>query len=338
MTALLHINCRFCGKGVTQLLAVLWIPSLLRRSCWPAAGSGKLQGRAGAAGRAEDAHEQIFILSDSSRVLALAPRTVEGKPRARGSPFNFPLSTLVLMVILTRLSLCFRLAGAAVVSICLLDGGAGAQGKLDGRYVATLAGVPIGEGAWVIDIGENQFTAAASGMTAGLLRVFAAGQGNAASRGAVRGGALVPTLFVATMNNDKWVEELPGQSGGNTYAKRDQEAGEAPEARTGRSTGSSAAQSVENADRLGFSVELIDISSPPVGIDTALHCCVTGARREESSRGVIARREEAECCRLWERHSSRPFNSISRFAARKEGNNDDRRDCGAQFNLRSRTG
>jgi hypothetical protein len=125
-----------------------------------------------------------------------------------GLPFNFGLSTLVLMVILTRLSLCFRRAGAAVVSICLLGGGAGAQGKLDARYVATLAGVPIGEGSWVIDIGENQFTAAASGMTAGLLRVFAAGQGNAVSRGAVHGGALVPTLFVATINRDKWVEEV----------------------------------------------------------------------------------------------------------------------------------
>jgi Protein of unknown function (DUF3108) len=141
-------------------------------------------------------------------MLASVPHAVDRKPRARGSPFNFRLSTLVLIVILIRLSLCFRLAGAAVVSIFLLDGGASAQGKLDARYVATLAGVPIGEGAWVIDIGENQFTAAASGMTAGLLRVFAAGQGNAASRGAMRGGAPVPTLFVSTFNNNKWVEEL----------------------------------------------------------------------------------------------------------------------------------
>jgi hypothetical protein len=118
------------------------------------------------------------------------------------------ISTLGLMVILTRISLGFGLAVAAVVSICLLDGGASAQGKLDARYVATLAGVPIGEGAWVVDIGENQFAAAASGMTTGLLQVFAAGQGDANSRGAVRGGALMPTLFVATINHDKWVEEL----------------------------------------------------------------------------------------------------------------------------------
>jgi hypothetical protein len=90
----------------------------------------------------------------------------------------------------------------------LLGSSAGAQGKLDARYVATLAGVPIGKGAWVIDIGDDQFTAAASGMTTGLLRVFATGQGNAASRGAVRSDNLAPTIFVSTVNNDKRVEEL----------------------------------------------------------------------------------------------------------------------------------
>jgi len=109
---------------------------------------------------------------------------------------------------LTRISLGFRLAGAAVVTICLLGSGANAQGKLDARYVATLAGVPIGKGAWVIDIGDDQFTAAASGMTTGLLRVFATGQGNAASRGVVRSDILAPTIFVSTVNNDKRVEEL----------------------------------------------------------------------------------------------------------------------------------
>jgi len=109
---------------------------------------------------------------------------------------------------LTRISFGFRLAGAAVATVCLLASSASAQGKLDARYVVTLAGVPIGKGAWVIDISDDQFTAAASGMTTGLLRVFATGQGNAASRGAVRSDILAPTIFVSTVNNDKRVEEL----------------------------------------------------------------------------------------------------------------------------------
>jgi hypothetical protein len=97
---------------------------------------------------------------------------------------------------------------AGLATLCAVDGGASAQGKLDAHYVATLAGVPIGKGGWVIEIGEDQFTAAASGMTTGLLRVFATGDGNSVARGVVRGDNLTPTLFVSTINNDKRVEEL----------------------------------------------------------------------------------------------------------------------------------
>jgi hypothetical protein len=103
-----------------------------------------------------------------------------------------------------------RLAAAAVA--CVLFGGLGgsahAQGKLDARYSATLSGVQIGKGSWVIDIGDDQFSAAATGMTTGLLRVFATGDGNGTSRGAVRGDSLTPALFVSTIHNDKRVEEL----------------------------------------------------------------------------------------------------------------------------------
>jgi Protein of unknown function (DUF3108) len=109
---------------------------------------------------------------------------------------------------LTRISRSCRVAGMAALAACLLCGKTVAQGKLDARYVVTLAGVPIGKGAWVVEIGDDQFTAAASGMTTGLLRVFATGDGNGASRGTVRGDNLTPTLFVSTVNNDKRIEEL----------------------------------------------------------------------------------------------------------------------------------
>jgi Protein of unknown function (DUF3108) len=100
------------------------------------------------------------------------------------------------------------LAGAVAAMGCLTAGGAGAQGRLDARYSASLAGVEIGKGAWIIEIGDDQFTAAASGMTTGLLRVFATGQGSGASRGVVRGDNLMPTTFVSNINNNKRVEEL----------------------------------------------------------------------------------------------------------------------------------
>jgi hypothetical protein len=106
----------------------------------------------------------------------------------------------------------FRCALAAAVCGLVTLGGlgasAGAQGKLDARYVVTLAGLPIGKGAWVIDISDDQYTAAASGMTIGLLRVFASGQGSSASRGRVTNGTLVPANYAASITADKKTEEL----------------------------------------------------------------------------------------------------------------------------------
>jgi hypothetical protein len=96
-------------------------------------------------------------------------------------------------------------AGAAVIAALAP---AHAQGKLDARYTATLAGVPIGKGAWVIDIADDQYTAAASGMTTGLLRVFASGQGSSASHGQVRNGALVPTTYASNLATETRSEEM----------------------------------------------------------------------------------------------------------------------------------
>ena len=83
-----------------------------------------------------------------------------------------------------------------------------AQGRVDARYSVSLAGVPVGKGAWVIDIADNQYTAAASGATAGLLRVFASGQGSGASRGYIVSGNPVPATFAASITSDKKTEEI----------------------------------------------------------------------------------------------------------------------------------
>jgi hypothetical protein len=103
-----------------------------------------------------------------------------------------------------------RLPLGAVLAISALAAAepARAQGRLDARYSVTLGGVPIGKGAWVIDIAENQFTAAASGATAGLLRVLSSGQGSGASRGYIVGGNPVPASFAATITSDKKTEEI----------------------------------------------------------------------------------------------------------------------------------
>jgi hypothetical protein len=97
---------------------------------------------------------------------------------------------------------------AAALGTLVAADHAQAQGRLDARYQVTLGGVPIGKGAWVIDIAENQFTAAASGATAGLLRVLSSGQGSGASRGYIVAGNPVPASFAASITSDKKTEEI----------------------------------------------------------------------------------------------------------------------------------
>ena len=99
----------------------------------------------------------------------------------------------------------------------LLDGAcAHAQGKLDARYVATLAGIPLGKGAWVIDITDNEYVAAASGMTTGLVRVFTGGQGSGAVRGAIVSGNFVPASYSVSITTGKKTEDIRiALNGGN---------------------------------------------------------------------------------------------------------------------------
>jgi hypothetical protein len=84
-----------------------------------------------------------------------------------------------------------------------------AQGRLDARYTVTLAGIPIGKGAWVIDIAETRFTSAVSGSTAGLFSIFSGGQGTAASRGGMVDGRPVPASFSSSITrNQKSTEDI----------------------------------------------------------------------------------------------------------------------------------
>jgi hypothetical protein len=93
-------------------------------------------------------------------------------------------------------------------ALMLLATPASAQGRLDAHYEATLAGIPVGRGAWTIDIADDQFTASAFGGTAGLLKAFAGGTGTGASQGRVVGGALVPTNYSATTTTSKKSEAI----------------------------------------------------------------------------------------------------------------------------------
>lgn len=103
------------------------------------------------------------------------------------------------------------LLGAAVLAITMADAvhsrGFG-QGKLDARYTVTLGGLPVGKGTWIVVIGDDQFTAAASGATAGVMRIFASGQGQSAARGSISGGQLVPSTYESSIVTDQKYDQV----------------------------------------------------------------------------------------------------------------------------------
>src|SRR6195256_524982 len=111
-----------------------------------------------------------------------------------------------------------RLAEAALRALGSLCAGAfmllaaahsaSAQGRLDAQYEATLAGIPVGKGAWTIEIGDDTFSAAAQGGTAGLLKAFSGGTGSGASQGRIVNGALVPNAYTATTTTQKKSETI----------------------------------------------------------------------------------------------------------------------------------
>ncbi len=125
-----------------------------------------------------------------------------------------PVSTPPILVVSRRLS-------PALAAGCLLlaagcSGSAFAQGRVDAQYEVTLAGIPIGKGSWVVDIGDDQYSAAASGKTAGLISVMSNGEGNGGAQGRVVKGQLVPQAYSVTMTTNKKTEVLRiALAGGN---------------------------------------------------------------------------------------------------------------------------
>lgn len=89
------------------------------------------------------------------------------------------------------------LAGA--LALAVVAGPAAAQGRLEAHYTASIAGIPIGTGTWVVDIAGTHYSAAASGVTTGLIRFFIGGKGTSAAHGTIVDGRLESSIYAATI-------------------------------------------------------------------------------------------------------------------------------------------
>ena len=99
--------------------------------------------------------------------------------------------------------------GALVAGLlATLIGPTGAQSKLEARYTASVAGIVIGRGAWAVEIGQNQYTAAANGRVVGLLKILSNGEGTVTAHGSIEAGRFLPAGYSSRVTMDDKVDEV----------------------------------------------------------------------------------------------------------------------------------
>jgi hypothetical protein len=108
-------------------------------------------------------------------------------------------------VALRRLHPLIRRSGLLILGILMAAWAppARAQGKFQAQYVVSLAGVTIGTGSWMAEVGEDTYTTEANGRVAGILRVFGDAKGSAAARGIIKDGRLMPTSYAGHLISEE---------------------------------------------------------------------------------------------------------------------------------------
>jgi hypothetical protein len=104
---------------------------------------------------------------------------------------------------------------AVLASALTLPVSAHAGGALEARYVVSFTGVPVGQGALVVEVTDDGYSAAGSAAVAGLLQAVTPGKGTAAARGSFVGDKLAPQSYSVSSETKDRTEEvrLAGTSG-----------------------------------------------------------------------------------------------------------------------------
>jgi hypothetical protein len=122
--------------------------------------------------------------------------------RAEGWSFQLALRQTIRST-LRALRIALAAAGALALSMPAF-----AQGKLEARYTVTLAGIPIGKGSWVIEIADSHYSAAANGVTTGLMHVLTGGEGATVAHGTLGAGKVLTATYDSTIKSYKKSDEV----------------------------------------------------------------------------------------------------------------------------------
>ncbi len=74
-----------------------------------------------------------------------------------------------------------------------------AQGRLKAQYIASVAGIPVGGGDWVVTISEKEYSAEVTGHATGLLSLITSGEGSVVVQGKVVHGRPLAMSYLANV-------------------------------------------------------------------------------------------------------------------------------------------
>lgn len=97
---------------------------------------------------------------------------------------------------------------AALVLAAGVAGASAQQVRLDAAYSVHLAGVPIGQGAVVLDLNEVGFAAAGTAKFTGLVRMISKGEGTSTVRGSFQQNRVIASLYSMQSNSSDRSEKI----------------------------------------------------------------------------------------------------------------------------------
>lgn len=83
-----------------------------------------------------------------------------------------------------------------------------AQSRLDAAYSVHLTGIPIGQGAVIVDFTETGFAAAGTAKFTGLLRMVSSGEGSTTVRGSFGDSRVLSSIFTMSSNSAERSEKV----------------------------------------------------------------------------------------------------------------------------------
>ena len=97
---------------------------------------------------------------------------------------------------------------SATLAVAAALSPAEAGSTLEARYTASFSGVSIGQGALVVEVNEEGYSAAGSAMVAGLLQMVTGGKGTAAARGQFVDGRVIPISYSGSSESKEKSQEV----------------------------------------------------------------------------------------------------------------------------------